>query len=476
MKGIYFLLAIGLLLTAKNVSAQRGEPGEIRIVEAQAEREGDRLRVDFTLDYSALDVSRNEELIVLPVVITRAQDTIWMPYLLFPGKIRDKVNRRKERLYGEDSEHTLPYRVVYPAAGQTTVTTYTESLPFEDRMYGGRIALLQEIVGCADCRKELSTLSLGNIPNPPRVAFIIPEAVTEEERWTPVYIHFPWDQAVILSGFMGNAAELEKIDRLMSSVTENPNVRLEQIHLKGYASPEGAYSYNTRLAARRADAVGDYIRTQYRPQESLLLIESEPEDWAGLRSRVDSSDLAYRSQVLAVIDHTTDPDARDEQIRRLDAGHTYRYLLENYYPVLRRVDCGIKYTIEEPYTLAEIQEMVKNNPDRLSLNELFLVAGTYPPGSDDFNQVFVIAARLYPEDEVVNANRAAAALQANDLETARQCLGYDNHYAEAWNNLGVLLWREGRIPEAVSCFEDARACGCEEAAYNLKQVVAENRK
>lgn len=475
MKGIYFLFIVGMISAGFRVSAQKTDTESLRVMQATAVRENSFLEVNFTLDCNELDINRNEELKLQPVVITRGGDTVRMPYLLLPGKVRGKINDRKARLYGE-REEKLPYRTVYLTPGSGAIVNYTENIPFDERMYGAQVVLLEEIVGCADCRKELAVVPLVAVPDPPRVAFIIPEAVTEEERWVPVYVHFPWDQAIILPAFMGNAVELEKIDRLMEVVNDHPNVRLDQIRLKGYASPEGAYSYNTRLAARRASAVKDYIRTKYRADDSLMKVESEPEDWQGLRAKVDSSGLTYRPQILAIIDNIAEPDARDRKIRSLDGNHTYNYLLKNFYPSLRRVDCGIRYTIEEPYTLTEIEQMIDKDPQRLTLNELFLVAAANPPGSDDFNRIFVIAARLYPEDEIVNTNRAAIALQSGDLEMARQCLGYDNHHAEAWNNLGVLLLREGRIPEAVGCFEDAKACGCEEAAYNLRQLVAENMK
>lgn len=475
MKGIYFLFIVGIILTGVRVSAQKTDMESVRVTKAEAVRENSFLKVDFTLDCRELDINRNEELKLQPVVITRGGDTLRMPYLLLPGKVRGKINDRKARLYGEEISD-LPYRTVYLTPGTGAIVNYTESIPFDERMYGAQVVLLEEIVGCADCRKELAVVPLVTVPNPLRVAFIMPEPVTEEKQWVSVYVYFPWDQASILPAFRGNAAELEKIDRLMGVITEHPNVRLDQIYLKGYASPEGAYSYNTRLAARRASAVNDYIRTKYRPDDSLIKVESEPEDWKGLRAQVDSSELTYRPQILAIIDRISEPDARDRKIRNLDGNRTYNYLLKNFYPVLRRVDCGIRYTIEEPYTLAEIEQWVNDDPQKLTLNELFLVAAAKQPGSDDFNRIFVIAARLYPEDEIVNANRAAIALQTNDLEMARQCLGHDNHYAEAWNNLGVLLLREGRIPEAVSCFEDAKACGCEEAAYNLRQLIAENMK
>lgn len=473
MKNIFFLLVIVLFAAQEKVQAGKSEPDSLKIISARVEKAGQNLEIDILLDCTGMQIPSNEQLKVQPVLITTTQDTLQFPYLLFPGKIRNKVNMRKERLYGNQEAGTPAYQTVYVVPEDQSQIVYRQTIPFEDWMYGARLVLLQDVYGCADCHRELASIPLQRIALQPKVAYIIPQAVTEEEKQMSLYVHFPWDQAVILTDFMDNARELEKIDRSLTTILNNPNVVLTGISLKGYASPEGAYSYNTRLAARRAAAVERYIRDRYRPTETLLLVESEPEDWQGLRSRVDSSDLKYRMAILDIIDRENNPDARDARLKRLDGNVTYNYLLKNIYPVLRRVDCRLGYTIQEPYTIAEIRDMIRENPGQLSLNELFLAAESYPGGSDEFNEIFVIAAVYYPDNEVVNANRAAAALQQGDLETARMCLGFENAYPEAWNNLGVLLLQEGRTEEAIACFRDACSCGCEEAEYNLQQVMAQ---
>lgn len=472
MKTIYFLFIVSILLVGLEASARKREVGMIKVLNAQTVRNGSQLDVDLALDCSDLTISANDQLKLQPAIIRNTGDTMRMPYLLFPGKIRDKVNHRKLRLYGE--EPYKPYQTVYFVPQQESVVVYNQSIPFDESLYGGQLVLLPEIEGCADCLRDLAAIPVANIPYPPKVAYIIPQAVSQEERWTPVYIHFPWDQAVILPAFMGNQAELEKIDQSFGRVIDNPHVKLEKIYLTGYASPEGAYTYNSRLAAHRATAVHDYIRNKYLTNDTLFVVESVPEDWEGVRNRVDSSNIRYRTEIVEIIDSTTDPDERDYKLQQIDQNATYRYLLENIYPVLRRVDCGIRYNIEEPYTVQEIVEMLDAYPGQVSLNELFLVAGTYPPGSDEFNQVFIIASQLYPDDEISNTNRSAAALEKGDLENARRCLERENHCPQAWNNLGVLLWQEGRQEEAISCFEEACANGCTEAEYNLQQMTSQN--
>lgn len=472
MKSIYFLFIVSILLAGLDASARKREIGIVRVVNAQTIRNGSQMDVDLVLDCSNLAIPSNDQLKIQPAIIDNTGDTVRMPYLLFPGKIRDKVNHRKVRLYGDKLQK--PYQTVYLVPQQESVVVYNQSIPFDESLYGGRLVLLPEIEGCAECQRDLAEIPVAIIPYPPRVAYIIPPVQTREEQWTPIYIYFPWDKAVILPDFMDNQAELEKIDRSFERVADNPRVKLEKICLKGYASPEGAYAYNSRLAARRANAVHHYIRDKYSVNDTLFLVESVPEDWEGLRKRVDSSDLNYRNEIIEIIDSTVDPDARDSQLKQIDNDVTYRYLLRNIYPVLRRVDYGIRYNIEEPYTVQEIAEMLNAHPGQISLNELFLTAGNYPPGSEEFNQVFVIASQFYPKDEIINTNRAAAALEEGDLEGARQCLEQENHCPQAWNNLGILLWQEGRQEEAISCFEEARANGCEEADYNLKQLVTQN--
>ena len=75
------------------------------------------------------------------------------------------------------------------------------------------------------------------------------------------------------------------------------------------------------------------------------------------------------------------------------------------------------------FKVDEGKEIIKTQPQYLSLNEMYLVANSYPKGGDDFIKVFDIAVRMYPDDEVANLNAAAVALSKKDLPDAPEVSG-----------------------------------------------------
>ena len=61
-------------------------------------------------------------------------------------------------------------------------------------------------------------------------------------------------------------------------------------------------------------------------------------------------------------------------------------------------------------------------PQKLSLNEFYLPAQACSPGSDEFNEIFETAVRMYPEDTAANLNAANTAMQKGDLKNAEHYL------------------------------------------------------
>ena len=53
---------------------------------------------------------------------------------------------------------------------------------------------------------------------------------------------------------------------------------------------------------------------------------------------------------------------------------------------------------------------------------MFMVANSYPAGSQEFVDVFEVAVRMYPENEIANMNAAAAAILRKDLVAAERYL------------------------------------------------------
>ena len=75
-------------------------------------------------------------------------------------------------------------------------------------------------------------------------------------------------------------------------------------------------------------------------------------------------------------------------------GKPYKYLMEKIFPEVMRVDYRIEYT-RKPLGAAESLELLRSGKQRaLHLNEFFAVAGSYPMGSTEYNDILDLAARF----------------------------------------------------------------------------------
>ena len=142
--------------------------------------------------------------------------------------------------------------------------------------------------------------------------------------------------------------------------------------------------------------------------------------------------MPNRSEVLAIIDSSDDPDRKEAKLRALGGGAAFRYVLKDIFPSLRRSEYKIDYTVRE-FTVDEGREIIKTRPQQLSLGEMFAVANSYEIGSDEYNNVFDIAVRMFPNDPVANLNAANIAMGKGDYASLRT------------------IWRKGERPGGGSC-------------------------
>ena len=98
---------------------------------------------------------------------------------------------------------------------------------------------------------------------------------------------------------------------------------------------------------------------------------------------------------------------------------------------------------------------------------MFLVANTYKPGSQDYNDVFETAVRMYPDDMTANLNAAVIALEKNDLAAAKRYLEKAGDSPEAQNARAVIAIRENRLDDAEQLL---RQCTIPQAQHNLREL------
>lgn len=163
----------------------------------------------------------------------------------------------------------------------------------------------------------------------------------------------------------------------------SPTKSLHRVIVSGYASPDGPYAYNARLAQQRADSFKAYVSQQYNVPLSKIETRVIAEDWDGLKEFVEaasSEQLPNRDALLEIIESNREPDDK-ERIIRTEYAEDFEYLKENCIPQLRRTEYSVEYETEETedYGQNEIEEEA-NDDNKTKVAEVVVVeANTAKP-------------------------------------------------------------------------------------------------
>ena len=120
---------------------------------------------------------------------------------------------------------------------------------------------------------------------------------------------------------------------------------------------------------------------------------------------------------MAVIQKYDNLDVREARLKSTLGMATYRAMMNQYYPRLRRLSVSVDYEVREVLN-SEAARLIYTNPKLLSLQEMYRVAGMYQPGTKEYKEVYEIAANTYPEDVTANINAASANIISGDFKKA----------------------------------------------------------
>ncbi|MBR1395396.1 MAG: DUF3575 domain-containing protein [Prevotella sp.] len=300
-----------------------------------------------------------------------------------------------------------------------------------------------------------------------RLAYMTPQAEQEKTRQLSgrAFLDFVVNKTDIRPDYRGNAAELAKVLQTIDVVRRDSFTTITHILIHGYASPESPYQHNAYLAQARAEAFAAYVQGLISLPKNLFTIQSTPEDWEGLSAALMDNGKWITDDVRAIVASDDDPDAKERQLKKMYP-REWRWMLDSIFPALRHSDYEVSYTVR-PFTVEEAARIIREKPQHLSLNEMFLVANTYEPGSQDYNDVFETAVRMYPNDATANLNAAVIALGKNNLDDAKRYLSKAGTSAEAQNARAVLAIHENRLDDAERLL---RQLSLPQAAHNLREL------
>ena len=161
------------------------------------------------------------------------------------------------------------------------------------------------------------------------------------------YVSYPVKVTDLQPDFRNNRKELERLSNTIDSVANDSTIQVLGIQIKGFASPEGTYETNARLARERTNSLVQYVIEHTNLDSNLFHTASEPEDWDGLRNFVDTTSLlTHRSELLKLIDSDLYPDEKLAQIAsRYPAD--FKVMSSVAFPQLRHTDYQIDYQLRQ---------------------------------------------------------------------------------------------------------------------------------
>ena len=269
-----------------------------------------------------------------------------------------------------------------------------------------------------------------------------------------VYVDYPAGGISVNPKYGNNRAGLAKLEERLKPLLQSAGGGVTKIRITGYASPDGNTKENERLAGNRSIQFKTYLQKQFNlPDNGLVSVDWVGEDWDGLKELISKSDKKYNSRVLAIFQLTDDPDSRRKQIKAMDNGAVYKDIEKSFFGRLRRMELAVEtesplLTVTDP----QLIEQVYTQPDKVSLSDFIRVASFYRPGTEQYREVYEIAAYIYPACAVVQLNAAAASLAQGDKESARYFFQQVDNDPRAYNNLGVLSLMAGDKETAASWF------------------------
>lgn len=432
--------------------------------------------VAMDIDASGLKPGRDKELIITPVLRSAdGSDSIVMPTVRVSGR-----NRYFSHLRNND----LPAGERMLEAGKGFPYSYRFETPWQSWMNSSDLTFRCSTANCCDAPVGRGEQLIArhdyrdpSMPLAPLYIALTGDSTITIEAQGQAFVDFVVNRTELKPDYRGNRAEIDKIIKSIDVVAQDPDAIITRITIKGYASPEGSYSNNVRLAMGRTQTLKEYVSDDLRRRYAgfdpgVMHTDYEPEDWDGLRRWLETNEIANRDAILAIAnDLSIEPDPRNAKIQKLYPKE-YEYIHREVYPALRHSDYTIRYSIKTGIDVEHLKEMMEVTPERLRPVDYYMIANTYAVGSPEYDRVMLKAAAQYPGDAEAAVNAANIYLARGDFKSAESFLARAGQSPEALYTRANMAARKGDLSRALSLLEIASERGLDEATQAIPGVKA----
>ncbi len=263
-------------------------------------------------------------------------------------------------------------------------------------------------------------------------------------------IKFLVNQANLRRSELKNNSVKEFVAMLKRINADREKLNIRNVEVQAYASPEGGFSFNDKLAGKRQNTSETYVKSQLKRARVSSGIDAHytAQDWDGFQKLVQASNIQDKDVILRVLSMYKDPEQREQQIRNMSAA--FRELAEGILPELRRSRLIINYE-----TIGRSDDQIKAqyaaDATKLGVEEMLYYA-TLESDMAKKEEIYKRAAEYYDKDYRALNNLATLSFMKGDKVEAQsyleRALRVNPQAPEVLANLGIMELVSGNVKEA----------------------------
>ncbi|MCR5534911.1 MAG: hypothetical protein K6F47_07070 [Bacteroidaceae bacterium] len=264
-------------------------------------------------------------------------------------------------------------------------------------------------------------------------------------------IKFLINQANLRASELNNIS-VKDLGKILKEINDNTETRaLQNIEVSAYASPDGKYNFNEKLAEKRQNVSSDYLKGELKKIRMKADVDTKytAEDWDGFQELVSKSNLQDKEIILRVLSMYQEPEEREQQISNMS--EVYTDIKESILPELRRARLIVNYEVIGRSD-EQILDQFKQDPSKLSVEEMVYGANKLTKDEATRKQWNEAIAKQYPSDYRALNNMAQQAIAAGNTEVAnnylKQAASVSKNAPEVNTNLALLALKNGDVNAA----------------------------
>jgi Flp pilus assembly protein TadD len=217
-------------------------------------------------------------------------------------------------------------------------------------------------------------------------------------------------------------SELSDWKGVVANAEQAPNQNVN-VEISAYASPDGGFELNDKLAGKREANTDKYLTAELKKSKIDVPVSARytAQDWDGFKELLEKSNIQDKNLILSVLSMYKDSEQREREIKNISS--VFSVLADEILPQLRRSRLTANVEIIGKSD-DEISKLAASNPKGLTVEEL-LYAATLVKTLPEKQAIYQKVAQIYPNE------------------------------FRAFNNIGVIEFQNGKIADAESNFKKA---------------------